>query len=88
MKNFVPAYLVLSSAVADRVRRLRVPDDRGALFYRYGVPLLLVAMLAIAFTDVEDNLATQMAGLYDSVKSSLSSDDTSTFSSDPPAFGG
>jgi hypothetical protein len=59
--------------LADRVRRLRAADDRGAMFFRYGVPLLVAAMLAVAFTDIEDDVGTAVQAVVDSVRSTVSS---------------
>lgn len=73
MRYFGPVLAHVIGFVADRVRRLAAADDRGAMFYRYGVPLLVVAMLAIAFTDVEDDVVYAVQTIVDTVRGAFAS---------------
>lgn len=73
MKIITPACIGAANLVASRLRRPGATCDRGAFFLRYGVPLLLVTLLLVQFTDIEHDFVTQVEALVQSLRATLSS---------------
>jgi hypothetical protein len=72
VRSDLPVRTGLATIVTDRIERLRRSDDRGAIFWRYGVPLLIAALLTVAFTDIEDDVPERLNGMVASLKTALS----------------
>jgi hypothetical protein len=71
LKLVTPAHIVISNVLADRFSRLSEAEDQGSMFYKYGIPLLLISLLLVAFTDLEYDALTRAAALIETVRASL-----------------
>lgn len=76
MKLIIPAYIGIANVVADRIERLKHAQDQGSMFYKYGVPLLVVSLLVIAFTDLENDVLGTVETFFSTVKAVMTDGDT------------